>query len=83
MNKISNLKQTVAYKPEKDSMPSHLLGATSILGGKHGGKVKHGDVRVTVMVNSEVQVWHLVAGGEIGGFSGVVLQSLTVNVVWV
>ena len=47
---------------------------------KHGGEVEHGDVRLAVVVDGEVEVRHLVLGGKVGGVPGVVEEALLVDV---
>ena len=43
---------------------------------KHGGEVEHGDVRLAVVVDGEVEVRHLVLGGKVGGVPRVVEERL-------
>ena len=47
---------------------------------KHGREVEHGDVRLAVVVDGEVEVRHLVLGGKVGGVPGVVEEALLVDV---
>jgi hypothetical protein len=47
---------------------------------KHGGEVKHGDVRLSVVVDGEVELRKLVVGGEVCRLSRVLEKFLRPNV---
>lgn len=51
-----------------------------ILGRVHAGEVKHGNIRLTVVIHGEVQRWQLVIGGEGSSLAGVRLQCILVHI---
>lgn len=51
-----------------------------INGSEHGGKIKHGDVGLAVVVDGVVKVRELLIGGEVGSFSSVIHQIVSVDI---
>ena len=76
------LKKSVANKCNEESMTLSLNHSTRILRRVHGREVKHGDVRLPVVVVSKLQVRKLVPRCYGGGFTSVSEQCRLVDVVF-
>ena len=77
------LEQAIPNEAHEQPVAANLVGAAGVLGSEHRGEVEHGHVRVSVVVNCKVQVWHLVVCGVVSCLPCVRLQSLSVYIVWV
>lgn len=59
-----------------------LYNPRSIVRGKHGREVKHGYIRLAVVIDGVLWIWQHVIGGEVCSLPGVVQQSILVDVLF-
>lgn len=51
-----------------------------VLGGVHTSEVKHGHIRLPIMIDGKIQRWQLLLGGEVCCLPGIVQQSLLIHI---
>lgn len=62
---MSYLQQAVPDNCDREFVTMPLQGSTGIFCRKHGREVKHGNIGLAVVIDSVVQTWKLVIGGEV------------------
>lgn len=77
---IVYLQKTVPYKDHEQSVTVTLQHATRVLRCVHRGKIKHGHVRLAVVIHRELHIHHLVFRREFRRFPRVQHQRLAVHV---
>lgn len=77
---FSHLQKAVSNQSYKQLVAVALAHQCRIFRGVHAREVKHGHIRLPVMVDCEVQLGQLVIGGEVSCLSGIGQQSSLVHV---
>lgn len=77
----SYLQEAVPHQRHQQLVPVLLPDQGGVLRGVHAGEVKHGHVRLPVVVKGKVQRWELIVGGKVSSFTGVGAQCFLADVV--
>ena len=76
-----HLQQTVANQRHQQVVSVPLTHHRCVLRRVHAGEVKHGHVRLPIVVGGVVQGGELVVGAKVSGLAGVAQQRFLVDVV--
>lgn len=78
---FSYLKQTISHQCNQQLVSMFLPDQGGVFWGVHAGEVKHGYIRLSVVVDGVVQGWQLVVCAKISRFTSIWEQSFLIDVV--
>lgn len=79
-NNLTHLQQAVANQRHQEVVALALAHHGGVFRSVHTGEVKHGHIRLPIVVDGKVQRGQLVVGGEIGSLTGIRQQCSLVHV---